>query len=107
MISGLLRHKVTIQRKATAADSIGHPVETWTTLAEVWASFKEEKGSEILAAGRTVEVKRGIFLIRYRDDVTVQNRLIFRGSTWEIENIRILENCRRTGALELLVKADG
>ena len=106
MISGRLRDRVTIEKKATQVDSLGFPAETWSKVADVWGTFVEEKGSEALKNDRPISFRRATVYIRYRAGVTVQHRLKVRGATWEIENIRTLDLSRRMDGLELSVRTN-
>lgn len=106
MISGLLRDRVTILTVTTVADSMGYETETWTSVGEVWGNLVEEKGKEILKNDRPISMRRALLFLRYRPDVTVKNRVKIGATTWEIESVRVMENCRRTGGLELVVRAN-
>jgi SPP1 family predicted phage head-tail adaptor len=106
MISGLLKDKVTILTAKTTADALGYQVETWISVGTVWGNLVEEKGKEILQNDRPVSFRRALLFIRYRKDVGVQNRMKINGTTWEVESCRVMENCRRTGGLELVLRAN-
>lgn len=106
MRTGGLRDRVKILKRTVVVDQLGHPVESWGTIGEVWGELKEEKGSEVLQNDRPVAFKRALVFIRYHADVTVQNRLTVRGNIYEIESIRTLENNRRAEGLELVVRAN-
>jgi SPP1 family predicted phage head-tail adaptor len=106
MRSGDLKDRVSILKKSTSPDSMGYEVETWTTTADVWGELRQEKGSEILQNDRPIAFRRAIVFIRYRADVSVQNRVKVRGTTYEIESIRTLEAGRRNEGLELVVRSN-
>lgn len=102
MRSGRLDRLITIQVKTSTEDSFGEMIETWATLAEVWAELKYLRGSEWFAAqqeGASVDV---IFRIRYRDDVTPLNVIVYDSRTYDIS--AVLELGRREG-LELYASA--
>jgi len=105
MRSGKLRERLVIQQKTVAQNDIGYPSETWTTLATVWADVRAEKGSETLKAGRDTATEYATVFIRYRNDVTAQNRAVYRSKTWDIENVRVVQNMRRNEGLELVMRA--
>ena len=102
MRAGTLDRVIVIQRKTTEQDAIGHPVETWSTLATVSASFRGLSGSESIRAGRAVAAETGIFTIRYLTGVTVQDRISYGGKSWDIENLREIG---RREALEITAGA--
>lgn len=70
--AGKLNKRVALQRKVTTQDSFGQPVETWTTLATVWAHIKTITGTGFVnqefQAGGT-EVSRATASIRIRREV--------------------------------------
>jgi SPP1 family predicted phage head-tail adaptor len=88
MRAGKLDRRITIQRVTTAPNAFNEPVETWIDVATVWAQQRPNRGSERFSAqeinGRAVLT----FHIRYRGDVTVQNRILYRGRSWNILDIR-------------------
>ena len=45
-----LRHRVTLQEAASAADQYGQPVETWAAVATLWASVEPLRGREFYQA---------------------------------------------------------
>lgn len=77
MIAGKLRHRVYIQRATEAANTYGEMVKTWASIYRVWASVEPLTGRELeraqqVSAEATTRVK-----IRYTDDVTVGDRILF------------------------------
>jgi SPP1 family predicted phage head-tail adaptor len=81
MQAGNLRHRVELQRVAVALDSHGDSVETWSTLATVWASIEPLSGREFLQASSTtsdvtVRIKiRGGVALTPKDRVKYGDRL--------------------------------
>jgi len=74
---GQLDRSVQIQTQTTAQDSYGQPVETWATLATVWAGKSDRVASEVTSAGQVVEVLRTVWTIRHRADVNTRHRLAY------------------------------
>ena len=106
MNSGNLRHRVSILRATTAADSFGYPVETWSSIAEVWGEFREERATEVLKSERPTAFSQGILFLRYRADITAKDKVQCKGKTWDILNVRTLENMRRNEGLELALRTN-
>lgn len=104
MISGRLRDRVEIWRFTSEADDIGYPVETWKKIADVWGTFQQERGSEVLKNDRPMDQKSALLFIRYRSDVNSKDRIKVRGTTWEVEAVREIENMRRREGLELILR---
>jgi len=93
MRSGTLRERVTIQSATLAQDSYGQPIPTWANLATnptVWANVgSRASGERFITGGEQVQATVSHTVrIRYRTDVTVKMRLIWRTSrVLEIENV--------------------
>jgi SPP1 family predicted phage head-tail adaptor len=79
----------------------GEAVETWTTLATVWAEKIPVRGSERYAAMQTVAEVDTRFKIRYRTDVSPLDRVVCNGITYDV--LGVLEIGRREG-WEILAK---
>ena len=47
---GTLRHRLAIQQRSTAQDSMGGQVTTWSTLAFVWGSIQPLSGHKLMTA---------------------------------------------------------
>jgi SPP1 family predicted phage head-tail adaptor len=93
-----LDRRVTIQSRALAPDAQGQQIETWSEVATVWASKRDLRGREYTT---NAEVST-TFEIRYRADVTVLNRLVCEGITYDIQQVS--EIGRRVG-LQLICSA--
>lgn len=48
--AGLLNRRLAIQSRSTAQDAAGQPLNTWTTIATVWAAIEPLSGREREAA---------------------------------------------------------
>lgn len=85
-----LDRRLEIQRKTVTQSSSGEPVETWATLATVWAQKLPDRGQERHATRQLVGSAVMMFRTRYRADLalTVQDRLVFDGKTWDIHDVR-------------------
>lgn len=105
MRAGDLRDQVVIEQVATTFDAAGGPVETWTTLATVWASVLPQKyttGVEALvqALGRESVATTYTVTIYWRSDVTELRRLTWNGKTLDIK--RVIDPDGRRTWLELM-----
>lgn len=83
--------RVTIQRKAASTATTGFPVETWTTLANVWMSQAPVRGMEQFAANQLSAKVDMRWEMPYRPDmdpdivdVPNERRLLFRGRAYDI-----------------------
>lgn len=70
---------VTLQKRATGTDSLGHPSETWEDVADVWAKVEPVTTRDQFEGGRQVALGTYKVTIRFRADVLPSWRLMWRG----------------------------
>ena len=102
MTTGRLDRIIEIQRKAVTRDSFGGEIETWVTLANVWAEKLSTKPAErfIKTSARTVNKSTAKFRILQRDDLDETMRVIDdRAVLWDI--IGIIKNDRQFLTLQV------
>jgi SPP1 family predicted phage head-tail adaptor len=99
---GKMDKLITLESKTTAANAIGEMIETWSTLAEVWAEETPIGGSESFRANRPLSALTSKFSIWYRDDVGPKERINYAGRVWNISQVRELG---RREALEITAEA--
>lgn len=107
MRAGKLDRRLIIQRKSITYSDSGEPIETWATLATVWAQARPNRGDERFSVRQLVGTAVMTFLIRYRSDLalTVEDRLSYDGKTWDIADLRELG--RRVGTeIDATARAD-
>ena len=59
-------------------------VNTWSELATVWGSFEPYSTKDYIAAGTMQEQTMARAVIRYRDGITSDMRLMFRDTVYNI-----------------------
>lgn len=79
MQAGKLRELITLQAPGVAKDGLGQRVESWNTVADVYARAQPLRGREFFAAGQINSEASVKFTIRYRDGVTANMRVLWRG----------------------------
>ena len=90
MRAGKLDRRITIQAKTVSQSSSGEPQETWADVATVWAQARPNRGAERFATIQNVGSAVMTFHIRYRDDLTVLNRISYDGKIWDIIDVRVI-----------------
>jgi SPP1 family predicted phage head-tail adaptor len=109
MRAGRLDRRISIERVTTAPDAFNTPVETWTTIAEVWASKEDIKDGERLRAQEVSAEITTRFQIRWSTtvaDVNPKDRLTFDAKTYDIFGVK--EIGRREGIeITAAARADG
>ena len=103
MKPGRMDKEIVLQRKTVQRDGYGEAVETWTATATVWAQVTETGAREFVAGAELTEERR-TFLIRQRDDITAQDRVMYRDIAHDIRGIRRDVFARGDG-MELLTVA--
>lgn len=85
MRAGKLDRRVTIRRvTGTTTDEFNESVDVWSDIATVWAQQRPNRGSERFAAEQQAGTAVMTFHIRYRDDVSATDRLVYEGRVYEI-----------------------
>lgn len=97
--AGKLDRRITIRRRAVSADPVtGLPVEAWSDLATVWASWRRASARETLAAAEIGAQVTDVFEVRWSpmsSAITPLDRLIYQGREYNISDAR--EIGRRVG----------
>lgn len=102
MRAGTLRERVElVWFQPTDGGEWGQPHGTWTTWATVWANVTATGGGEIVKDDAPQASTTYTVRMRYRDDVTAEDRLVRRGKTLEIVSVIDPDGRRR----ELLIQA--
>ncbi len=86
--------KITILQKAYTMDATGNRVTDYVPLASsVWAYFRQLSMKELYGTLTQVE-EQVLFQIGYRDDVTTDCVVAFRGQKYEVVRIDVFEGYR-------------
>lgn len=84
---GNMDARIVLQSLAQSVNGYGERVETWSTLATVWAqvsyNIKPSKEDDV-GTGKQVVEQEVIFRIRMRSDVSEQNRISYDSRTYDI-----------------------
>ena len=90
MLAGQLRHRVKFQRATDADNAVGEPVQTWATLATVWARVEATAGKERFAAMQVQADVDSRIVCRYSsvlDDLAPDDRATWNGMTFDIKSV--------------------
>jgi SPP1 family predicted phage head-tail adaptor len=83
---GKKNRKVTIKRKVLT-NTNGDVVETYSTVAQVWADFRPLRMDERFTSDAKHSVRAGNFRIYWRDDLEPTMVIEWDGRTWNIIGI--------------------
>lgn len=81
---GDLRERVQILAASDTRDQIGGLVRVWSSVATVWAQVEEMSAGEQYRREQISTSAQFAVTIRFRADVTVNQRVAWRGRTFEI-----------------------
>lgn len=88
---GSLDQRITFERMAATSDGMGGHVQSWSaivTTPTVWASARPVRGNETVSEGGTAATGTWLFEIRYRSDISETDRIVWRGETYNIRNVK-------------------
>jgi len=86
MEAGRLRKRVAIQYPEETYDpAFGAISVEWKLLANVWAEVAPLSAREYIAASALDSVVTARITIRYRDDITNENRIVYRDKIYNIQ----------------------
>jgi len=99
--AGKLRNFITIQQATEAADSLGQPIPSWSTYAQVWAGLDADSGSETFGSDVRTGRVSGRFWTRSDDALTIvpKMRIVLGSRTFDID--AVLEPERPGGYREI------
>jgi SPP1 family predicted phage head-tail adaptor len=91
-----LNRRITLERKSTAQDATGHPVETWPTARTAMAHVEYTQSGERMRASQELATRVATFTIRWFAGLNAGDwRIAFDGLTWDILGIAEPPNTRR------------
>lgn len=95
--------KIEIMGVTYVSDKYGNRSKETTTLAIVWAYFRQLSGDEIYRVTTQTE-ETVLFCINYRDDITTDNFIRYKGTLYDITRIDVFEGYK--GDLTLYCKKE-
>lgn len=101
MRAGLLRNRVTLQKLIQERNEIGEAVETWVTVAHVWAEIRALSGREWYEARQLPEGEISTtIVIRFREDIDRTMRILHNARKFNI--VSVLDPDGRKKQLQLM-----
>lgn len=95
--AGRRDRRIIVEQLAVTQSSTGAAVETWSTLATLWAEARLPTGRELLQAGQVAGELDRVFVVLWRDDIEPKMRIRFDGQVYDI--VSVAEMGRREGLL--------
>lgn len=104
MDAGKLDRRLTLQQKSVSQSALGDLVETWSTVATVWARKLSSKGREFYSGGVPLGVDDAGFQIRYSvaaSGIDQTWRVQFEGHSYDVYSV---DEVGRKGYLTVMAK---
>jgi len=100
-LMGEMRQRIALQTK-TITKSEGIPLESWTTVATVWAAIADISGKEYLQAATVQSEVTTRIKIRYRTGTTPSMRVLYGSRVFHI--LSVIDKDERHRVIELMCK---
>ena len=94
MRAGDLIETITIERCSTSLDANRAPVETWAPLATVRAGIVTASTEEFVRGRGASSETSIVFRIRFVDDLSLADRVIYYGDAYNLKDMRELGRAR-------------
>ena len=83
--SNQLDRRVSIQQQSTTQDAAGQPIETWSSVAETWASVKFPSGLGAIKADAVTSTVKASVRIRHRSSLPDEGlRVLISGVAYRV-----------------------
>ena len=99
-----LRRQIRVERKVGVPDAVGGETITYSTRATLHAEVKPVSGREPLVGQQYVEGEQYEFIVRYRADVQLTDRVVWKGNHYDITALQEIGRNRR---LKIIAKRPG
>ena len=87
MEAGVLRNRITIQKKSVTRNSYGEEVITWVTHCQAWAQIEPLSGREFLEA-RQIQAEGMVrFTMRYQAGIAPEMRVLDGSEIFNIQSV--------------------
>lgn len=93
--AGRRDRRIVVERLTVMQGSTGAAVESWSTLATLWAEARLPTGREAELAGQVAATVDRVFVVLWRDDIEPKQRIRFDGQVYDV--VSVAEMGRREG----------
>ncbi|WP_180901945.1 phage head closure protein [Martelella soudanensis] len=107
MQAGKLDRRIRIDRwDETGRNELNEPMPAWTTVTTVWAQQRPNRGDERFSSGQLAGQIVMTFHIRFRGDLTREDRIVYEGRAYNIKDIREVGR-RKVSEIDCVATAEG
>lgn len=93
--SGMLRHVMDVETATIARDSVGEPIETWASVAEVRVACESLTGKELLIGQQVNAAADTKITARYHPLITAEARMRWGSRIFDINHVNNIQNRNR------------
>jgi SPP1 family predicted phage head-tail adaptor len=104
---GELRTSIGVQSRTVTKDAGGFPIETWSTIATVWAKWTNVHGQEAWIAQTNQAGQAATVLIRYRSDIDPTCAVLKGSDRYEIVSMDNVGERNEYIELKVIRKREG
>lgn len=83
----VLNHRIEVQQRTAGQDAAGQPVDTWATVARLWADVRLASGQARIKADAQTAMTKASIRVRRRTDITPGMRVLFDGATYAVDEV--------------------
>lgn len=87
MFSGKLDRLVTLETNTPSADTHGQPIESWSTIASVYAEKMNPKAVERYVNNQDAGFRTVVWRIRWRSDVDNLDRVTYDSNNYQVKGV--------------------
>ena len=105
MAIGAMRRRMLFETEGETPDGGGGYTSGWSAITTVWGSFKAERGTEKVQAGRLADPVAGVVKVRSSTTtrtIDAEDRVTFGGDVYQIRSI--INPDQRNRWLEMVVE---
>ena len=95
MRAGLMRKRITLQRRSTAEDGLRQQLLTWSDVATVFAQVEQLSGRELMTANAEYAENTARITIRFRTDVVEKMRIWYGAVVYDITSVSDIDGTKR------------
>lgn len=81
------RHRIVVQQLAAGQDAAGQPVQTWSTVANLWADIRQLSGLAAIKAGADTSTVKASIRVCYWPSASAGMRVVHGSTVYDIQAV--------------------
>jgi len=79
--------RITIRQRVDGSDELGQPLQTWATVATLWASIRHLSGAAAIKADALTSTVRASLSVSKRDDIKEGMQALHGSTVYDIKAV--------------------